>query len=336
MVTNLSSCLLTCKQREKIGDGDIFGKRCNVWNTSAVFYSWDTDKKITNAHRQQTDWVMSQHHLCCNWEWLSKIQCCFLIGFPSFSPNTELFRDLWSVINVFNHKVIIQSMIQQLPHHIWRSRTSQTWLLVVWSASHCSSLLFWLRCLHDPVSRHAGPVWLPSALHGVHYWAVHSFRSRACFRQNVSLVQRWVTLQAEGSAHVSLTNTWWVHLQFHILFFEFCRDNLFCCYCPRLGVKYNVFVHKTNVCILSRKPLIDSDKMRASPQPWFNEAKGWFPHGSGNKLSCHCSFGLLYCERVTKMWQGICFLWLKEFDSNFFLLLQSIVEQITSQKKVNY
>lgn len=179
--------------------------------------------------------------------------------------------------------------------------------------THCSSLLFWFRCLHDPVSHHDGPVWLPSALHGVYYWAVHSFRSRACFRQNVSVVQRWVTLQAEGSAHVRLTNTWWVYLQFHILFFEFCKETVY--------FVVTVLDSVPNITLLYTKPMCAS-----SQENLLYTQIGWErllnPDLRKQKEDFLTEVGVnfLYCERLMKMWLGIDFFdLLKEFDSNIFL-----------------
>jgi len=64
---------------------------------------------------------------------------------------------------------------------------------------------FWSRCLCGAISHHGSPVWHSSALHGVCYWAVHSLRASACSHQNMSLVERWVTLQTKGSSVARMT-----------------------------------------------------------------------------------------------------------------------------------
>ena len=111
VVTNLLSCLLSCKQRRK----DDF------------LYSWWLPNQVLIAVRSlviitQTDWVMSQHHRCSKLEWLSKnsVPLPHWITFIFLTElNIELFSDLLSTINVLtNHKVILQSMIQKLLHHI--------------------------------------------------------------------------------------------------------------------------------------------------------------------------------------------------------------------------
>ncbi|KAM4577244.1 sodium- and chloride-dependent GABA transporter 1 isoform 3-T3 [Odontesthes bonariensis] len=48
------------------------------------------------------------------------------------------------------------------------------------------------RCIHSPLPHHGGAVWHSSALHGVCYWAVYSFRASSCSRQDVSLVKSFL------------------------------------------------------------------------------------------------------------------------------------------------